>query len=521
MSTGDNDVNEAVAKDIIATGAAADSVDLDDDLKELPRLLRYAVLSNRHAEFICARLLADIAEIVPGLAATVPWAEDPGPDLGLVLATELDHLAVINDKPDLRSMADCVRLLSLPMPILDKHREDHRRLTKALLQALRRLPARTDAELASEIEAISFGWATLPVADDALSRLTHRSASETATMLGKEMAHWRVTAAMAALRNEYEERRQASEKVEKNLDDVKALDASTDRKPIPTDHVVACQMTESAAKNPKMKELIGPLKHVVNVALPLVPVPPLHGVRRKLLFEFPYAEAAIDFALADLVGRGTVKLRPLIIFGDAGGGKSRFVRRLGEILNVSTWRTDASRSDGATFGGTDKRWYSAEPCHPFLAIAQAKHANPLILIDELEKAGTRSDYGRFWDCLLGFLEPESAARYPDPALQTALDLGHISYVATANTLDPLPSPLRDRFRIVTFPKPGPEHLDALLAPVIVDLAAERGLDQRWIEPFAAFERDVVAAHWRGGSVRQLRRVVDAVLNAREKASSRN
>ena len=46
-----------------------------------------------------------------------------------------------------------------------------------------------------------------------------------------------------------------------------------------------------------------------------------------------------------------------------------------------------SRSDGAVFGGTDKRWYSAEPCHPFLAITRAAHANPVVLIDELEKAG--------------------------------------------------------------------------------------------------------------------------------------
>jgi ATP-dependent Lon protease len=239
------------------------------------------------------------------------------------------------------------------------------------------------------------------------------------------------------------------------------------------------------------------------------------------LFEFPYAEQVIDFALADLVGKRTVQLRPFLCVGDAGGGKSRFARRLGETLGVGVWRTDASRSDGAVFAGTDKRWYSAEPCHPFLAIVQAKHANPMVLLDELEKAGTRSDYGRLWDCLLGFLEPESATRYPDPALQTNMFLGHVSYVATANSIDPLPSPLRDRFRIITFPKPGPEHMDALLAPVIADLAAERGLDSRWIEPLTGLERDIVAAHWRGGSVRRLRRIVEIVLRAREKAAVRN
>lgn len=521
MSAGDDDINATAAKDMVSTGAAADSVEIDEELKGLPRLLRYAILSDRDDDLICERLVADIAELIPGLTSTVAWAAAPSADLGAPLAAELDHLAVIMDKPDLRSMADCVRLLSLSNPITDQHRADHRRLTKALLQGLRRLPERTDAELAGKIEAIAFGWAALPVADDTLSRLANHSASEAASRLGREMASWRVTAAKTSLRNELAERQRAREEAENNLHNAKNSDATPDHEPIPADHVVVCRMSETAAKNPKMKELIGPLKHVVNIALPLVPVPALHEVRSKLLFEFPYAGDVIDFALADLVGRSTVQLRPLLLIGDAGGGKSRFARRLGEVLNVSTWRTDASRSDGAVFGGTDKRWYSAEPCHPLLAIAQARHANPLVLIDELEKAGTRNDYGRFWDCLLGFLEPETAARYPDPALQTALDLGHVSYVATANALDPLPSPLRDRFRTVTFPKPGAEHLDALLAPVIADLAAERGLDSRWVEPLAGFERDIVAAHWRGGSVRKLRRVVEAVLRAREKAAVRN
>jgi ATP-dependent Lon protease len=271
-----------------------------------------------------------------------------------------------------------------------------------------------------------------------------------------------------------------------------------------------------------MKELAVPFKHAINVALPLTLVPPLHLVREKLRFEFPYAGDVIDFALADLVGRRTVRLTPLLLLGDFGGGKSRFARRLGEILCCSNvWRTDCSRSDGSVFAGTDKRWYSAEPCHPFLAIAQSKTANPLVLLDELDKPATRNDTGRLWDCLLGFLEPETASRYPDPALQTNIDLSQVSYVSTANSLDPLPGPLRDRFRIVTFPKPQAGDLDALLPAVIADLASESGLDSRWAEPLAGFERDAVAMHWRGGSVRRLRRVVEIVLRVRDKSAARN
>jgi hypothetical protein len=439
---------------------------------------------------------------------------------GLALAAELDQLAVTRDRPDLRSLADCARLLSLPLPGAPAYDHDNRRVAKALAQAASQLPPTIDIELAAEVETISLGWAILPTSMDALTRLREDHAITAAYHAGRHVMQWRVALTEATLRKEFAEERRQLEKTTNKTADEGGTQAVTGG-PIPEDHVVVCSMTDGDMKNPKMREIITHLKAVINVPLPLAAAPPLHEVRNQLLFEFPYAADVIDFALADLVGRRTIKLRPLVLLGEPGGGKSRFARRLAEILKVECWRTDASRSDGAVFAGTDKRWYSAEPCHPFLAIARAKHANPIVLIDELEKAGTRNDYGRFWDCLLAFLEPETAVRYPDPALQVPLDLSQVSYVATANALDPLPAPLRDRFRIVTFPKPGPEHLDALLRPVIADLAAERGLDSRWIEPLTGQERDLVAAHWRGGSVRQLRRVVEVVLRAREKVAIRN
>jgi ATP-dependent Lon protease len=188
---------------------------------------------------------------------------------------------------------------------------------------------------------------------------------------------------------------------------------------------------------------------------------------------------------------------------------------------LSVWREDASRADGAVFAGTDRRWYSAEPCHSFLAIAAGRIANPLVLFEEFEKTSTRSDYGRLWDCLLGFFEPETSARYLDPALQTNLDLSEISYVCTANSLDPLPGPIRDRMRVVTFPKPGADDLGALLPAVIADLARERGIDRNWVPPLDGFEHAAVARHWCGGSVRRLRRIVEAILRERDVRATRN
>jgi ATP-dependent Lon protease len=506
-------------QDLASTGAAADSAEPDEKLKALPRLLRYALLSTKDESFAQERLIAEIAALAPGVPLTLVWAEGVPSD-GTALAIQLDHLAVTKDQPDLRSISDCVRLLSLMIADLVPGSDDHLRVGKALIHAYRQLPADLDIDLAADIETFVAGWAALPSAATVLSRYVGGGAAEHARVVGRRLATHRVDAAEEKLSKRYREREQEKrEAAAADNSGSSAVWAATVT--VAEDHLIVCKLDEAMTKNPKMRELVTPFKGVINTALPLLPVPALQKVRSQLLFEFPYAKTVIDFALADLVGRHTLRLRPLLLVGDAGGGKSRFARRLGETLGLGVWRTDASRSDGAVFGGTDKRWYSAEPCHPFLAIAQAKHGNPLVLIDELEKAATRTDYGRFWDCLLAFLEPETAARYPDPALQTNLDLSQVSYVATANSLDPLPSPLRDRFRVVNFPKPSAADLTSLLPAIVADLALERGLDSRWVEPLTGIERETVAIQWRGGSVRRLRRVVEALLGIREKTASRN
>ena len=74
---------------------------------------------------------------------------------------------------------------------------------------------------------------------------------------------------------------------------------------------------------------------------------------------------------------------------------------------------------------------------------------------------------------------------------------------------------------MVFENPGKQHRDALIPNIMVDLAAERGLDSRWVKPLSALEHDIVATYWNGGSIRRLRRTVEAILNAREKTMVRN
>jgi ATP-dependent Lon protease len=94
-------------------------------------------------------------------------------------------------------------------------------------------------------------------------------------------------------------------------------------------------------------------------------------------------------------------------------------------------------------------------------------------------------------------------------------------VATANSVAGLPRPLLDRFRVIKLTLPSRDHLDALLPAIIADLARDRGLDASWIAPLDGYEHAAIASAWNGGSVRNLRRLVDVILRDRDANATRN
>jgi hypothetical protein len=256
-------------------------------------------------------------------------------------------------------------------------------------------------------------------------------------------------------------------------------------------------------------------EHIIGKPLPLVPVPDLAAVRARLLFEFPYAHVTVDRLLADLVGRVHATLRPTLLVGPPGAGKSRLAARLAHHIGLGLWRVDATKDAGASLGGLDRRWASSEPAHAVMAVARDGRANPLMLVDELEKAATRADHGRLWDALLPMLEPETARHYQDPAFQAEVDLSHVSWLATANNVGSLPGPLLDRLRVLEMPAPGAADLEALLGPVLAGIAAARGVDAAFLPPLDGDAVALVRRGWRGGSIRRLTRLVEALVTARE------
>ncbi|WP_224407279.1 AAA family ATPase [Afifella sp. IM 167] len=255
---------------------------------------------------------------------------------------------------------------------------------------------------------------------------------------------------------------------------------------------------------------------LLNKRLRLARRPDLTTVSKALADEFPHAAEIISAILSELVPLDIVRLRPILLVGEPGAGKTRFAERLCDALSLPHETYSCGGVADAALGGTARRWMSAEPSLPVSLIRRLRHASPGIILDEIEKVGTGRHNGNALDALLPMLEPLSAAHWHDPYIQSPVDLSHVVWIATANELRSLPGPLRDRFRVFRFPEPGPEHLVPLAERLMAEIIVECGLDRRWAIPLDGEELAALQAAWPGGSVRVLRRLVERLLMARDR-----
>jgi hypothetical protein len=267
------------------------------------------------------------------------------------------------------------------------------------------------------------------------------------------------------------------------------------------------------------KEVAVALRDVADRMLPLARTPSaerLARVRADIIEMWPHAAAVVDRLFADLVPGRPMRLRPTLVVGPPGTGKSRLVRAVLDHVGIPFASLDAASCADHALTGSPRRWSHSYPSLPVGLVVERQMANPALLIDELEKAG-RSSAGSIHDALLGLLEPETSKRWRDQYLDAECDLSRLSWVFTANATAGIPAPLLSRLRVLRVPAPGPEHLAALAPIALADVLEERGSDPVFEAALDGMEMDAIRrtfAASKNASLRDLRRIVEAVLDAR-------
>ena len=219
--------------------------------------------------------------------------------------------------------------------------------------------------------------------------------------------------------------------------------------------------------------------------------------------------------LAVLKIRGNMKSPILCFYGPPGVGKTSLGKSIAEALGRKYVRMSlGGLHDEAEIRGHRKTYIGAMPGRIIQSLKKAESANPVFVLDEIDKLG-RGFHGYPSSALLEVLDPEQNGAFYDNYVENEFDLSKVLFIATANSLGDIQGPLRDRMEIIEVNGyTVEEKIEIGKKHLIPKQLAAHGLNSKQFEIEKAALEQVVVSYTNESGVRGLDKQLAKLVRSR-------
>jgi ATP-dependent Lon protease len=203
----------------------------------------------------------------------------------------------------------------------------------------------------------------------------------------------------------------------------------------------------------------------------------------------------------------SIEVPPMLLLGEPGIGKTHFARRISQLLGTGFGFVPmSSLTAGWVLSGASSQWKNAKPGKVFDTLVNGDYANPVIVVDEIDKASGDGQYDPL-GALYELLEVETATRFVDEFVELPIDASGAVWLATANDASRIPEPLLSRLAVYEIAPPDAEGAARIAACIYREIRGSHDWGRQFPEALSQPALDKLA----GLPPREMRRAIHSAF----------